>query len=99
MQNQARQYTPPAEDYQLSSSATEAVGQDVIGMMGDLTLAPSASSSSREKGKENQERSSSRSTGEGREKKQKESREKEKATKSSAPLVVDGSCGRGKRCR
>jgi RNA recognition motif-containing protein len=100
MQDHVRQYTPPVDDYHLPSLAENGIERDMTGLMGDLTLASSALSTSRERSKEKQERSSSRSTDkEGERKSKKEGREKEKATKSSAPLVVDGSCGRGKRRR
>ena len=100
MQDHVRQYTPPVDDYHLPSLAENGIERDMTGLMGDLTLASSALSTSRERSKEKQERSSSRSTDKERERKsKKEGREKEKATKSSAPLVVDGSCGRGKRRR
>jgi hypothetical protein len=100
MQDHVRQYTPPVDDYHLPSLAENGIEKDMPGLMGELTLASSASSTSRERSKDKQERSSSRSTEKERERKsKKENREKEKVTKSSAPLVVDGSCGKGKRRR
>jgi RNA recognition motif-containing protein len=99
MQDHGRRYTPPADDYHLPSLAENGIEPDMTDLMGELTLAPSASSTSRDRGKDKRERSGSRSTEKERERKSKENREKEKASKSSAPLVVDGSCGREKRRR
>lgn len=99
MQDHVRQYTPPADDYHLPSLAENGIEQDVAGLMGELTLAPSTSFISRERSKDKQERSSSRSTEKERERKSKKENREEKAMKSSAPLVVDGSGGRGKRRR